>query len=348
MNTRGSRHVFQIPQNVNALCYYLRTSRSISQASMASYCHVKSVDIHKFEKAKQERVSGIEIFPKYIEALQSEDMVLTPYQVLTPKQAEIIFDLYGNRSDNAIRILEEELAAIDLRDILPETHPPYTGDNGDFGELFADFQEEARPALIRDDLWFDHAINGKLCNLFDIQLQEDGKLPPFFNAWHGWHSLGIKFDQISPVRKSYEKHDQYFIPAVFQYFFETRETSRYLFTWQMQQLLREFYNLSGVNKRRFERWLHNALTFSTDYEIMNSIIRTITYKGKQAVFRLTDLRKAPATFKGGYTIRYTLGVWQAQGSDAEEIIELIQGNNSIYYAADYDTAKPSFHVNNWR
>jgi hypothetical protein len=255
-------------------------------------------------------------------------------------EVRIIRHWYTNRHAAAQKRLQETVEAISFSHIVEEGRH-----DDELAWLLDRLAQERRPACIMDDLWFIHALNGALPRLFEVNPHS-----AFFSHWAAWHTIGVKFSKLSPVR---EKHDAVhavhggidpMLPAVMKLFFEDPRTYPYLFTRQMGMLIDRLLQLSADEAYPFHDWFYQVLSFSLPYKL-RAMPRTIIYR-KQPIDITARLRDRIETeVAKGYPVGYTLSVWSPVGTDARKVFAEIE-DHTIYYAATYDTAH-TFHVNDW-
>jgi hypothetical protein len=211
-----------------------------------------------------------------------------------------------------------------------------------------------RPAFIADPLWFIHALNGPLLNLFGIQPQREGA---YFRCWEAWHVMGCKFMAHSPIREAHCSYNDYFPPAVDQFY---RSISPYLFTNQARALISRLILLSNANGFRFGSWWHNSVAFRAAYA-PEKLRRRVWYQdparlfGERLVLRGVaergEMRVVPLCADGSYAVPFWLGVWRGDDDDpiSQQIIDHLHtplDKSAVFYAADYDMHR-DFHANTW-
>jgi hypothetical protein len=338
---RREHNPFDLP-HIGALYRLIYTSRGVQPSNIAEYCHVNQSSINRFVHTG---VAREDKFAQYVAALKSRDVVPKPLPLLTNDQETILTNIYKRYRpdfDAARETLEATLNLISLKDI----HPDFCTSK-ELADLVKKLETTDRPAMITDPLWHDHAINGTLCNLFNIKRERNHNgnlvLRDFFKQWAAWHSLGIKFMRTSPTRKAYKTTDDKFLPGILQYFFEDERTYPYLFTTHFRCLIDRLYRLSVGEKYPFRAAWRNVISFNLT-EDPGTIARTIFYDGNPLLFELIK-EDIPITLPGGYVITYSLSLFEPVGPFANKIIDAIQ-DTTIHFAADYDEAN-DFHVNTW-
>jgi hypothetical protein len=268
----------------------------------------------------------------YISALQSD---LVPRLSLTDEQADILRELYTCSKELPKR--ELKLTAIDFEDILPGRRPKLLND------LVLKLEQEERPAMIMDSLWFVHALNGATLHLFGLDRETK-----IYDQWTTWHTLGVKFEASSPVRLAHFNPDEYFPPIV-TLFFRDKRTYPYLFTAQMRCLIKRLDELSEQCKLKFTQWWLRAISFDLDYNLDN-LTRTLWYQKEKIQTEAMPRMTAEIEITPGQRVSYMLGIWDPIGSDSRKVFErinLLPDSHDIIYAADYDKNR-DFHVNNWQ
>lgn len=321
----------------------IRMARGVSPTEITRYCgfpHQTTVD--RLEAGRLPRDTAV--IGRYIDALAASELVSSEL-ALTPAQASLLMTLHESQGSRQRIQAAAALYTLSFRTILPEYRPP------PLAALVRRMEQMPYPALIMDDLWFDHAINGTLCNIFAIPRvripgQGQLRLPDFFyTRWEMWHSVGIKFPQDSPLRIGYAATDRYFLPAVLQIFFETPWTLPHLFGRHMHSLLARLRQTAqDEGYRAFSHAWHQVTAFLVP-EHSHELLRIITYQGQSLLFRLTIADHVPVTDADGYTVNYALAVWEPDSQQAEAVVQQI-ADPTIYYAADHDQ-RHQFHINTW-
>ncbi|MCS6882820.1 MAG: hypothetical protein RMK84_09770 [Oscillochloridaceae bacterium] len=235
--------------------------------------------------------------------------------------------------------------AISTRTLLPDYCPPA------LAPLVRQLGETPYPALIFDDFWFDHAINGTLCNVFDIQRTPIAgttrlRLPDlFYQRWEMWHSIGIKIPRDSPLRQGYALSHAFFLPLTLQAFFEDPRIAPHLFGAPMRALLarlgdsadRERYHAFG------RAWYQVTALITPDASA--DLLCIITYRGQSLPFKLTIPSQVQLRQPGGYTTTYALAVWLPDSDHTARVVGDLR-DPAIYYSADHDAAR-QFYLSDW-
>lgn len=329
--------------HLGVLLRRIRITRGVSPADIAHFCGFRhQTTVERIEAGRTPR--DPEVLAGYLAALASPALV-APELALTVQQVDQLVALARAQTPRNQARAEASLCTLNLHTIMPEARPPA------LDALVQQMEQTPYPALIMDDLWFDHAINGSLCNIFAIPRHRvpgapQPRLPELFHKrWEMWHSVGIKFPQDSPLRAGYALTDSYFLPTVLQAFFEDPLTAPHLFGSHMRALL---YRLHGAAVREgyggFNRAWHQVTVFLVP-ERARELLRIITYRGQSLPFRLTIAGQAPVTSLGGFTAHYRLAVWEPDSDQARDVAESI-ADPTIYYAADHDR-HGQFHINSW-
>lgn len=325
--------------HLGMLCKRIRESHGVSVQTIAHQCGVSHATIDRFEQ--QRGSTSRATFEQYVQALMSKD-VMKPHQPISAEHAEILNTLYKRYNPRKKEQLQEErcnLAALDFAHMLPSRR------SRDLDTLVQKLADEERPALIMDDLWFIHAINGTLLRLFGVEPDD-----PLFSRWDGWHGLANKLRRDSIVRQAHVNTDEFF-PATDTYFFEDDRLYPHLFTPQARHLICEMMHLSEQEDFEFHKWWLQVTSFLLPFK-RESLPRTIYSQAQSITLYPVALKMPPVTLPSGYSARFALAVWGSDGSiAAREAFKAAQHgprkrNPDIYYAADYDT-KHEFHVNTW-
>jgi len=320
---------------IGALCRKIRMSRELDIKDINAHFSLSKSTISRIE---QNDTVGRESFQQYIRALTSN----FAHPPLTSQQAEHLLQLYDMSRQQKVYELEAEVAAISLGDIKAA---PSHG-NKQLRELHDLFRSQSRPALLCDDLWFDHAINGALLDLFDMSPNAH-----YMYDWKTWHSLATKLHAQSLVLKGHDDFDHALPPTV-QLFYA--HSYRYLFTIQMQYLLLELNELSRRNEMQFEQCLAQVTSYAYTYSqnVLTNLPKKYIYAKSQRVYIELQIQETYSiTLEGGYTVNYHLMTWNpALGhSYSEQRFKMLRESGrcqAIYYAIDYDKNN-TFHINTW-
>ncbi|MCX7790037.1 MAG: hypothetical protein N2378_05300 [Chloroflexaceae bacterium] len=270
----------------------VRTMRGVSAADMTRLCgfaHQTTVD--RLEAGRLPRSN--DVLERYLAALASP-LHLPPELALTAEQVALLRRLYQAQRAHRPEAAEASALAISTRNLLLDHCPPA------LAPLVRQLGETPYPALIFDDFWFDHAINGTLCNVFDIQRTPIAgttrlRLPDlFYQRWEMWHSIGIKIPRDSPLRQGYVLSDAFFLPLTLQAFFQDPRIALHLF---------------GAPIR-----------------------------GQSLPFKLTIPSQVQLRQPGGYTTTYALAVWLPDSDHTARVVGDLR-DPAIYYAADHDAAR---------
>lgn len=289
-------------------------------------------------------------FDTYVQALQQPDLggarVNPP---LGDDEAEALQSIYmHNHRAAQIHEQELELAALDYGNMRGAHVPPA------LQRMVDRLAEESRPACIMDNLWFVHAMNGPMLNLFGIDPARH------LGRWEAWHSLAAKFLVHSPLFKAHISINLNYPPAV-DFFF--KEISRHLFAVQTRALLAELHRLSAENGiTLFDRWWEQTVTFQLPWAF-EDMRREIRYWGglphEERTAENYTIIRAWADARHDFTVEslcgrpmhYWLSLWDTPPNGETPGISITEldgyaDNRQIYFAADYDVDH-NFHVNTW-
>lgn len=327
------------------LCSRIRRRAGIRPKEIENEVKYSSPAIGRFERG--------EIFPeednfqKYVQALQLKKLKSNKQvdRPLTADEIQILLDLFTNYSHKEkIEKLESDLAAITFSQELFDQRQPV------LHSLLEALEQQDKPAYIMDALWFNHAMNGALLDLFGINLNStdpQDNLTKFFHEWYAWHVMGVKFcDPQSPFRRRHTNTNVYFPPVVDQFF---KDIYPYLFTFQMRQLLCRLRKLSDHYGFKFSSWWYSATCFDLPFD-QEALNRDILHSSQQVPIRVYSNHhtKKYVDLDENISVPFSLVVWEPQGSEAEEVFDHIKRSkncHTIYYAAPY--SRGSLHVNDW-
>lgn len=331
MDTPLSFTTADIP-HVGTVCTRIRSGRGLSKTDLATELGVSPSSIARIEQNGSSRRHNL--FARYVAALQAGQVNGKPLLApLNPRQGNLLLELYeasnGHRRARAVK-----LAALSFEDIRSSRRPK------PLEELLARLRAAQNPAFISDVLWFTHACNGRMLNLFDA-----GPDHPFFHRWEGWHVFGGKFTDESPVRDAHVNPDIYFPPTV-DFFFQS--TAPCLFTLQMRALLAELHRMSDRNGLHFAHWWHSATSFSLHYDL-SLLSRLVCHRGRTLTFQASMPEFVNVELACGHRATYMYAEFlPATPESAQGFAELTAPAppHEVYFAADFDRAG-CFHVNSW-
>jgi len=322
--------------HIGILCKRIRQSRGVEAKAITQHFGISPATINRIE---HNNGASRDSFEQYIAALTSP----LAFPPLTTRQAENLRQLYEYSRPQKVLELEEEVAAIALQDI-KTAHSHWNKSLRDLNDLL---KAQNRPALLMDDLWFDHAINGALLQLFDLNAKAD-----YMYQWQTWHSMAIKLNTQMPVWGQHDDFD-YVLPPNVQLFFD--HAQRYLFTTQMRYLVYQLLTISTQHRLKFNCCWEQTITYSFPYEPDTLLTIPRQYTGENSTpgihVEVQVQGIYPITLAEGYTVNYRLMTWNpiAGHEYTERKFEEIRQSNSchcIYYAVDYDR-QHTFHVNTW-
>jgi hypothetical protein len=235
----------------------------------------------------------------------------------------------GNRHAPAI-----QLGAYEFPLITSPHAPP------ELKALVQQLRQTPWPAFIADGLWFIHAVNGAMLNLFGIAPDS-----PLLRRWESWHLIATQFTDPSPVRDAHVSPDNCFPSAICAFF---RATLRYLFTPQMRALLRSLHQISLTNQTHFSTWWYQTSAFSLAFELKQDarILR------RSDRYFLTSIRRTKSQFvpiTAKMQVPFFLGIWQPLAAETQAAFARLSGAaaaSELFFAADHDTQQAN-HVNSW-
>src|SRR5690606_30891706 len=145
--------------------------------------------------------------------------VLTYAPLSTDEAMLLRQSILGTHNGNG-RACTVQLSAYDFT-LITSPHAP-----AELKTLTQRLRQATRPAFICDGLWFIHAVNGAMWNLFSIA--PDAAL---LRHWESWHMIASQFTDPSPIRAAHVNPDNSFLSTINAFF---RSTLPYLFTPQMR------------------------------------------------------------------------------------------------------------------
>lgn len=269
---------------------------------------------------------------------------------LKDEDAALLLAVYAlNNTPGKVLKRQHDLAAIEL-DLLQRARP----DNHlrPLWQLEQKLRLGGQPAFIADSLWFIHAVNGPLLNLFALHPQRHAA---YFRRWEAWHVMGTKFMDYSPIREAHVSYNDYFPPTVDQFY---RSICPDLFTSQARALAQRLLSMSNQNGLHFGAWWHNSVAFRMAFA-PEQLRRRLWFQdpaqpgGERIILRAVastlEACEVPLCADGSYTATFWLGVWNGDDPASEAILNNLHAplaKSAIFYAADYDV-QHNFHVNTW-
>lgn len=324
--------------HIGAMCEAIQEWRGVTNKALKIGFRISD---YNMTHIRQHHQVSAKMYARYFDALMS-DIAAPP---LTSQQVDILLKILDASEPENILKSQQELDAIVLGDIKRASSSIYLESLQRVSRTLA---EQNRPALILDDLWFIHAVNGALFELFGIDPNSK-----FLNNWEAWHSLAVKFHPESLVREGYKDPQEFLLPVV-QVFFN--QTYRYLFTPQMRYLLYRLHLLSQ-SSGLFDFCWKNVTAFSFPYTpevVFEPHRRHRAPKGNGPEI-LTEVRSHtvfPIRMDFGRVVNYRLVTWNHLPGhrESETMFKKIQQSpysHTLHYAADYDI-ESVFHVNSWQ
>lgn len=310
-----------------------REARGLSQTDIANALGVTCSAISKFESTGRSRRHRI--VDRYIGALQSPAINGVPIHApLSAEEAALLRQSGLGAQNGNGDALAAQLSAYDFT-LITAPHAP-----AELKALAQQLRQTTRPAFICDGLWFVHAVNGAMWNLFGIA--PDAAI---LRRWESWHLIASKFTDPSPIRAAHVSPDNYFPPTICAFF---RSTLPYLFTPQMRALLAALHQLSAANQMHFSRWWHLASSFNLFFEL-NQSVRLLRRGDRYLHTTIRGLEAHPVTVTANTSVPYFLGIWEPMGAETEQAFEQLTGPaapGDLFFAAQYDVYQ-SYHVNAW-
>lgn len=323
----------------------VRNGHDVTLQALADQASISSPStISEFEKTGNVEPEN---FEQYVYAFQQEDTVPSHQQPLSEAQADLLIRLYdaykgGKGRKELIRRRFCNLANVNFQSVTSKRRLKVSA----LDELLSELESIGQPALLTDDLWFVHAVNGAVMRLFGVTPGHD-----MLYQWEGWHSIAVKLLDNSPVKHNHANVDSFF-PHTEAFFFQSPHTLPLLFSPQMRYLLQELCNISRQHNHKFHRWMLGIISLTAPLETVEESMlpRTIRYQGKKIQLYPRIVRRVEVALEKGPG-HFSLATWDTDDNDtdANEVFEDIRrspGSDKIYYAAEYDQNR-EFHVNDW-
>jgi transcriptional regulator with XRE-family HTH domain len=313
--------------HIGALLQNVRETRGISATAIARTGGPSSSTISRIEngESKPQRNS----IERYIKAIQS-----LAASSLEDRHAQMLLEL--RHHSRMRRARERSYSGVNFRDITRRSRPEK------LSELVAALEAEDGPAMIMDDLYFIHALNGAALLLYDVDPQAD-----FLHRWEAWQTLAAKFLSDYQVREAHPYPDD-FLPQILAYFLEDKNAYTHLFTHQMRTLICRLVAVSEEEHFRFLKWWELASAFLLSYRrTLRS--RALLHRDQRIYVDVARLHTEVVEVVEGYPVNYTYGAWFPSDTDARDRFNEISESSmshEIFYAADYDKNE-DFHVNSW-
>lgn len=311
----------------------IRETRSLSQTDIAKALGVTSSTISKFESTGRSRRNRI--VERYIAVLQSPVLNGVPtHAPLSAEEAMLLQQSSLAAHNGNGHAYSVQLSAYDFS-LLTSPQAP-----AELRTLTQRLRQTTRPAFICDGLWFIHAVNGAMWNLFSIAPDA-----PILRRWESWHMIATKFTDPSPIRAAHVSPDNYFPPTIYAFF---RSTLPYLFTPQMRALLAALHQLSAANQMHFSTWWYLASSFNLFFESSQST-RILRRGDRYLHTTIRGLEPCLVPVTANTLVPYFLGVWEPLGMETERAFDNLSGPaapGDLFFAAHYDVYQ-TYHVNSW-
>lgn len=324
--------IHDIP-HLGVLFRRVREARGLSQTGIATALDVTSSAISKFESTGRSRRD--QIVERYIRALEAPAINGAQFHApLDPEGAALLRRLNTTVQNGNGHAAAVQLSAYDFALITSPQAP------AELKALVQKLRQSPWPAFIADGLWFVHAVNGAMWNLFGIAPDD-----PTLRRWESWHMIAAKFSEPSPIRAAHVSPDNYFPPSI-QAFFHS--TLPYLFTPQLRALLRNLHQLSLVNRLHFSTWWYQASCFNLSFEMEQSV-RILRRGDHYFHTTIRGLKPHLVPITTNLAVPYFLGVWEPLGAETRSGFTHLTGPaapNDLLFAAGYDL-RQNFHVNCW-
>lgn len=320
---RSTADLYDLP-HLGALCRRIRESRGLRPTDLARRCGVEVSTVTRLEDRGS---TTPETFGRYLAALQT--LAVTP---LPPQREAILHDLFAARN----RFGEQQARLEALRfDLLPSPRR-----QPDLAAALHALEAEPLPAMLTDELWFIHAVNGAFFRLYGVDPRA-----PFLLTWPAWHVVAARFMAGSPPRRVYDDLDQHLGRDIVAFL---ESSYPLLFTLQMRRLISRLIALSQQNGHEFQHWWMAATAFNLPFDL-KSLKRTQLYQGRQPI-RVEPVRRPyPARLPGGEAVRFDLTVIAPCDAEAERVMASLRRSGraaELYFTADYDR-DGTFHANGW-
>jgi hypothetical protein len=327
------RAQYDLP-NWGAVCYRIRESRpGVTAKDIADLVGAKRAQI---SSTLEKRGSiGPEVFKRYIEALQNIRFFNPPISKEEVRMLQLFYETHDKRTQ---RRLQLELADTSFRKIISRDRPD------DLTRLYNKLRDTTLPGFIGDNLRFVHAVNGELLTLYNIDPYSD-----FLNRWEAWHDLAIKFLLNSPVRKAHP-YPEHFLSYSVTNFVRDAVVHRYLFTYQMRELIRSLMDLSTDNEFDFYRYWNEAICCLTPP--IRSTARAIDYGEKRIQTKIRVEERIAVQVGRRHFADFSLFLWEPETNEEKKAFADItsrarrEHRDRVFFAADFDK-KRNFHVNTW-
>ncbi len=289
-------------EHLGTLCLKLRGHRSSSEFD------VDKGTISKFENTGKSM--GVDAFTRFVNGLN-----------LFPDQRELLlYKFYPHSQDRELRHNQRMLCKVSFRT---------TRDRADheYARLISELENEYYPSYIADPLWFVHALNQPLLDLFGIT---KGDLETH-SDWWVWHGIGSKYHPKSKIGLQL-KDDMYsYVPNVLQKFFN--DTSQYFFTAHMRALRNRLWNLSDSYKREWS----TLISFQGGEPRPATLMRVMEPRNSKPL--VLDVMETPPTsidVGEGDRVNYRRIQWIPRDKELwKSLREDLPGEEKIHFAADY-------------
>ena len=283
--------------HLGVLLKRIREARGLSQSDVAHALDVSPSTISRLEETGRSRRNHI--VERYVVALQflCREGGLIPYPLSDELVQLLVQIIIGARTDSR-NALAADLGSYEF-DLIASPNCPR-----ELKSLLLRLRHTRYPAFICDGLWFVHAVNSAMLNLFGVDL-----LSPVMRQWENWHLIAAELAEGSLVQANLAYQDTYLPLTLWLYF---RATALYLFTAQMRALLWQLHLLSEKSAVHFAEWWHSA-TALTMYFHLEEIVRVFRRDDHHYLTAVIRLEPYSVLLNANTRLPYFVGTIEPSG-----------------------------------
>jgi transcriptional regulator with XRE-family HTH domain len=296
-------------ENLGQLMYYVREAHRKSRSYVSESSGVSLSQISRLESTGY---MGTDSFREYVAALDLD----------YDQRSLLMEDLYPRfRKPSRIRQDEEMFNQVRLGSLKGSELNRYP-------ELRRSLEAESLPCYVRDELWFVHAYNRSMLNLFELTVED------LSNNWAMWHVVASRFYPRSKFALAHGRFAHLYYPQSLKHFFD--HTARFFFTRHMRALRNRLWNLGS---RQYRQWWTSVTSLNTPYAEAESPPRMIDFNGRLYLAKSSD-DQFSINMEDGCKLNYFKVTWEGMTSPATKSLRSLAERNQdtvppVLYASDY-------------
>ena len=307
--------------HLGGLLRSIREAHRLSQQALSKKMYLAQGVVSRFENGGPVSEST---FASYVAALEQADGLELDIDEANLLRKQVYDECY---SPDRVHFQQKRLTAFHFRFLKEPPNPGYQ-------QAVAVLRSGTYPAYIRDELWFIHAYNQPMLDLFGLTPAD------LKDNWAMWHVIGNKYLPGSKLAAAHGAEADIYFPRALKFFFE--DTAQFFFTAQMKALRNRLWDVS----KEYRRWWTSITTFNAPFGHERHPFRHILYRNDQRQERWISMdseveKKTIAVTAGpGQYGKYTKMRYVPRDSDTyakEAIARLTTGEalQQVVFAADF-------------